>query len=739
MAETQATILANASLVDWFHADDLALANNARVATWTGKKGTIAAQVVAAAQPYYTTPTALGQGAVRTDQTGGMGVYTTIPPGLQGTIIAIDRQISNGSWREVIVGAQTFSGTYRTLELGRNDQRPAIAVQGLDLNTSGMQGNGWGGYLKASHIQVFTYACTGMNVVLKLRENGETVYSDTYAGSYSPPIPSTTPFGIGTCGQGGTATGEDSESDIFDVLFFNAVLTDPQIAAIETYFSELYHVGLDPYRWASLPSPSSTGITEWTMDSGDASIDDSPHGDIDRATYNALDQYRFQVNVANEPHHVKLFLRTPFDQQALNNDAALYWAAEYVMPVIPTRLSWMNMIQAKTIDGKGLINITLEREGLTGALKFSLNKYKLDASGNDIYDRNIGQIDATPYVQAGVPFKLELQFRKHQTLGVIRGWVNGVLIAGEDGIDTRADPDGISSYDNLANIILGIGYYCQDILPFPFTGYARDIRLSESFINIDVTPESPPESPSQEAIMTIGYLKNARLHVGALDLSGLVNTVSLPSEAAELDCTPINTTGATAFIPGPLTHHLEFQGWREYGAGLSDQLLWEGVGGAEAPFSVWGPSLVDGGLAWFGRLNQTSYQTGSKVGELEVYTVAGPVTAPLVRGNSLASGSKTATGVGSAFQLGSITAAQSVYAVLHVLSFTGITSISVKIQSATAAGFTTPHDQLTFATKTAVGSEYKALAGANADTYWRAIWTIVGTGSAIVAVTMGIQ
>lgn len=240
--------------------------------------------------------------------------------------------------------------------------------------------------------------------------------------------------------------------------------------------------------------------------------------------------------------------------------------------------------------------------------------------------------------------------------------------------------------------------------------------------------------------MSLGYLRNAKLFVGALDLSGVSNTLSLPVERTELDTTPINTTGPTTRIPGLMKAKLEFQGWQEFGVGLSDERLWAGIGAADAPFAAWAPSTVDGGLAWFGRLQQLSYKPAAKIGELEAFTAGGPVTAPLVRGYSVASGAKTATGTGTAFQLGAVSAVQASYAVLHIVAYAGITSIAVKVQSAAAENFATPHDQITFTTATAVGAQWGTpVAGANTDTWWRAIWTIVGVGSATIAVTVGIQ
>ena len=147
--------------------------------------------------------------------------------------------------------------------------------------------------------------------------------------------------------------------------------------------------------------------------------------------------------------------------------------------------------------------------------------------------------------------------------------------------------------------------------------------------------------------MAIGYLKNAKLFVGSQALSGLANQVSMPCEVAELDTTPLSTTGWQTFQTGLVKGTLDFSGWREFGTGLSDAALAAGVGAASAPVSVWTPSSADGGLVYFSKLLQLNYQPSAKVGELEAYKVAGPLVWPAVRGNSVASGAKTTTGTGT--------------------------------------------------------------------------------------------
>lgn len=239
--------------------------------------------------------------------------------------------------------------------------------------------------------------------------------------------------------------------------------------------------------------------------------------------------------------------------------------------------------------------------------------------------------------------------------------------------------------------------------------------------------------------MAIKYLKNARVYLGSYDYSGDANEVGIPYKAKDLDCTSFNSAGAEEHMCGLLKFGLDLKGFAEYGTGLSDEQLHTNIGAAAMPLTVLTTS-TEGDRGYFGNGMQANYNPGAKVGDLQAFTVKGAGSGALIRGNSIALGSKTASGNGTAYQLGAITVAQSLYGILHVLAFTGLTSIAVKIQSAAASNFATPHDQITFDTATGITNQYATpVAGANTDTYWRAVWTVVGTGSALIAVTMGIQ
>lgn len=114
---------------------------------------------------------------------------------------------------------------------------------------------------------------------------------------------------------------------------------------------------------------------------------------------------------------------------------------------------------------------------------------------------------------------------------------------------------------------------------------------------------------------------------------------------------------------------------------------------------------------------------------------------PAVDGVLAGVGSKTATANGTEQALGTLDTGETLYAALHVMSVSGSSPTLDVIIESDATGFATPTTRLTFAQKTAAGSEWLSLAGPVAtDDYWRATWTIGGTGTPTfdLAIAIGI-
>jgi hypothetical protein len=137
-------------------------------------------------------------------------------------------------------------------------------------------------------------------------------------------------------------------------------------------------------------------------------------------------------------------------------------------------------------------------------------------------------------------------------------------------------------------------------------------------------------------------------------------------------------------------------------------------------------------------------QFWGNVGDVGSWMANGTGTWPLARGRCAhASGvPRTATGSGTAVQLGALAAGQHLYANLHVLSVSGMAAptLTVTVQSDDNSGFTTPTTRGSFAAKSAVGGEPIRIAGPFTDTYWRVGWTITGTNpSFLFLASFGIE
>lgn len=176
---------------------------------------------------------------------------------------------------------------------------------------------------------------------------------------------------------------------------------------------------------------------------------------------------------------------------------------------------------------------------------------------------------------------------------------------------------------------------------------------------------------------------------------------------------------------------LEGGGFVSMGTGSVHDVLKANISVADVPVTLAPTGGADGQIAEFFKAMVLRYKPGGRVGTLMPFSVSAKGQGvPLVSGKILGTGSKTATANGTARQLGAVTASQRIYAALHVLSVSGTNpTLNVVIASDNAQGFPSGATQITFAQKTAAGSEFKSALGAITDDWWRAQWTIGGTAT----------
>lgn len=239
-------------------------------------------------------------------------------------------------------------------------------------------------------------------------------------------------------------------------------------------------------------------------------------------------------------------------------------------------------------------------------------------------------------------------------------------------------------------------------------------------------------------------LQNARIFMAGADLTGYSNQIDLSAEVDDLDATTFASGGFKEHAPGLRDAKAQVQGFWDAGDLTKPDDNFFAALGAAVPLSFCPTAGAVGDISYAMNTTELGYTFGGKVGDLlPVSMNAAAKGSGLVRGVFAhpAGTARTATGNGTSLNLGAVGATQRVHASLHVLSVAGTSTptITCKVQSATGTSFTSPNDRITFDAFTAIGGEWKYLAGPITDTWWRVQWTISGTSpSFLFAATIGI-
>lgn len=240
-------------------------------------------------------------------------------------------------------------------------------------------------------------------------------------------------------------------------------------------------------------------------------------------------------------------------------------------------------------------------------------------------------------------------------------------------------------------------------------------------------------------------IKNARFwhHDARID----TDLMSMQAEYAteEQDDTRFNDNTRAAAAGALPVMAVGYEGFWNGGDAAVEGALFDDVGGARV-VSVAPNAGAAGAVAYFSRFLSTQFAPGSPVGEQ--FTFAGNAVGrgdPLVRGNVLHQATETATGNGAGQNLGAVSSSQFVYAALHVTNSDGDASqtLDVTIESDASDSWSGAETtRVTFDQVTTSTTAFWAtpVAGAITDTWWRATYTIGGTGSPsfTFAVLMGI-
>lgn len=236
-------------------------------------------------------------------------------------------------------------------------------------------------------------------------------------------------------------------------------------------------------------------------------------------------------------------------------------------------------------------------------------------------------------------------------------------------------------------------------------------------------------------------LIDCKIYLNQYDISGNLNEVHIVKGSPLLEDTVFGSHYHT-FKAGLKTAKASGAGFVQDGAGLIGTVA-AGLVGLNADFSVIPEGGDAGDVGWFMKALHSKYEAGGSIGQLHKFSfeaeTPGSVDAPLVRGTVFEDGktARTTAGNSAVYTLGAVGAGQKVYAILHLLAFTG-TDLTFKLRSAVTS-FATITDRITFTQNTDVGSEYPTpVAGSITNTFWRVDWT--GTFTSFNAVVIvGIQ
>jgi hypothetical protein len=231
------------------------------------------------------------------------------------------------------------------------------------------------------------------------------------------------------------------------------------------------------------------------------------------------------------------------------------------------------------------------------------------------------------------------------------------------------------------------------------------------------------------------FLSDVKVYWAGYDLSGFANAAQLVEQAPLVDTPIFGDTGARR-VAGPPQGSLGMAGY--FDPETIDVQINAGIATGNNPVSVIPEGLTLGNTSMLFRAVVTEFMPfDAGVDKVGAFTFSALSDAGLrvVKGQLLHSGSETATDAETAVEVGAISATQEIYAALHVLSGTG--TLDVILQSAATDSWGAPTNRITFTQATGVTSEWKSLAGAVTDAWWRASWTIA-TGPFSFVLTVGI-
>jgi hypothetical protein len=244
--------------------------------------------------------------------------------------------------------------------------------------------------------------------------------------------------------------------------------------------------------------------------------------------------------------------------------------------------------------------------------------------------------------------------------------------------------------------------------------------------------------------MALAAMTGCAYFVGGADLTSQSNRLSLDAMVAELDGTTFGSNGVKEVFGGLESAAITAGGFVDFGSVSDVEQETYNDGRLLLPhtFGVSNSGAAVAAKAYVVKSLSTDIKLYGQVGELVPWDLTAAGSSKTGIGKFLAVPSTTisATGDGTAVQIGAVADGKYALASLHVLSRTGTATLDAVIESDVDSNFDgSETSRITFTQMSAVGSQFGSVAGPITDTYWRATFTVGGSGTMTVAIALGIS
>jgi len=240
-------------------------------------------------------------------------------------------------------------------------------------------------------------------------------------------------------------------------------------------------------------------------------------------------------------------------------------------------------------------------------------------------------------------------------------------------------------------------------------------------------------------------LTDLKIYIDGYDFSAYHNqaNLTLGTETADNTCYGDDSRN---YKPGLKSFTFEHSGFADFADNSQDEVFVDTLFGTSDKVLTVCPTGTEAEAVYFAKQVLTKYELTGMVGEMCGFAGAGVSQvgpSGIIRGTLMETGAQTATGNGTARQLGAVSATQYLYAVIHctAVSGTGTPTITVKVQSDDNESFTSATDRITFTAITAIGAQWATrVSGAITDDWWRINMTVTGTTPSLtIHTSVGIQ